>query len=307
MLVIAQIPPTLREALAVDNDLVDHVLEGARDRLAAVPSDFEAIVTRALFGVPPEILDAMPRLKAVFSLGAGTDRIDLDALARRRIALFHTPDDLMEDVADDGIGLLYAAQRNIVRADRFVRAGDWARHRFGYSRRVSNRRIGIVGLGRIGGRVAEKARALGMSVAYLGRVRSDTPDYERFNDIDALAGAVDILVLTCSRTPETHHRVKASTLRTLGADGIVINVARGEVIDERALIEALRSGMIAGAALDVFEHEPTPNPALLDLDTVILSPHAASLTHEAREAMNLRLVRATRAYFAGAAERSCTA
>ena len=301
LLLIAQIPPALRDALAQDNDLVDHILEGAPEKLASLPTGFEAIVTRALFGVPPALLDAMPHLRVVVSLGAGTDRIDLDALARRGITLLHTPHELTEDVADYVIGLLYAAQRNIVRADRFVRSGAWATSRFGYSRRVSNRKIGIVGLGRIGGRVAQKARALGMKVAYLGKSRGDTADYERFENVDALAHAVDILVLTCSLTPETHHLVKASTLNELGPHGILINIARGEVVEESALIEALRSRTIAAAALDVFENEPTPNPQLLELDTVILSPHAASLTHESREAMNDRLVQASRAYFAAGA------
>jgi len=297
LLVIALIPPALRVALARDNDLADHVIEGAPEMASTIPAGFDAVVTRALFGAPPEVLAALPGLRVIISLGAGADRIDLDALKARGIALIHTPDELTEDVADYVIGLMYAAQRNIVGADRFVRSGQWETSRFSYSRRVSSRRIGILGLGRIGERVARKAAALGLEIAYTGRrARPDVP-YAYFENVDALAASVDILAITCARTPETHSLVSPATLRALGPQGILINVARGEVVQEAALIEALRTGTIAAAALDVFQQEPKPNPELLTLDNLILSPHAAALTEETREAMNDRLVQSTRAFF----------
>jgi lactate dehydrogenase-like 2-hydroxyacid dehydrogenase len=299
LLVVAHIPSSLRQALSKEYVLVDHVLEGAMNEISSLPEGFEAVVTRALFGAPLALLDAQPQLKLVLSLGAGTNKFDMDELARRAITLIHTPDELTEDVADYVIALLYAAQRNIVRADRFVRSGAWSNSRFDYSHRVTERKVGIVGLGRIGGRVAEKLHSLGLEVACLGRPGNNGSGLERFTDIEALATAVDILVLSCAYTASTHHLVKESTLRALGPDGIIINVARGEVIDEHALIEALRNGTIAGAALDVFEGEPTPNPELLRLESVILSPHAASFTYESREAINRRLLEGARDFFAG--------
>jgi len=297
LFVIAQVPPELQQALAVDNELVPCLMEGTEPgQWPALQASCTAVLTRAVFGVPAALLARLPNLQLVVSLGAGVEKIDQRELARHGITLVHTPDELTEDVADYVVGMIYATQRKIVAADRFVRSGAWRAGRFGYSRRVSSRRVGLVGMGRIGTRIAAKLAALGMTISYYNRsTRSDLP-YAQLATVVALAQAVDILVVACAGTRETQHLVNADVLRALGPEGVVINIARGSIIDESALIEALSANTIAAAALDVFESEPNPDPRLLELTNAVLSPHAASLTVESKQAMHSRLVQGVRDY-----------
>jgi lactate dehydrogenase-like 2-hydroxyacid dehydrogenase len=297
LFVIAQVPQELQRALAVDNDLVLRLMEGTEPgQWPAIPAECTALLTRAVFGIPAALLEKLPNLQLVVSLGAGVEQIDQRELARRGITLVHTPDELSEDVADYVVGMIYATQRNIVAADRFVRSGAWRAGRFGYSRRVCSCRVGLVGMGRIGARIAAKLAALGMTISYYNRSARPDLSYPQFATVVALAEAVDVLVVACAGTRETHHLVNADVLRALGPEGIVINIARGSIIDESALIEALSANTIAGAALDVFESEPNPDPRLLELTNAVLSPHAASLTVESRQAMHSRLVGGVRDY-----------
>jgi hydroxypyruvate reductase len=296
--VIANVPEALRLALTSEAELEMSVLEGQDDLSAMPPPDCRIILTRAIFGVPPVILDHLPKLELVLSLGAGLEKIDVTDLQRRGIAMVHTPDELTEDVADYAVGLVYATQRNIVAADRFVRSGNWSQGRFGYSRRISSRRVGIVGMGRIGSRIATKLEALGIAVAYFDPSPSQSFIYPRFGTVTELAESVDILVLACGGTDGTRHLVSKQVIAKLGANGIVVNVSRGSVIDEDSLLEALETKQIAGAALDVFSDEPSINPRFIKLSNVILSPHAASLTEEAKTDLNNRLIRGLRDYCA---------
>jgi len=300
LLVIGAVGQDLRDGLGKDHILIDHVLEGPQARsVATIPPGHNAVLTRALYGVPREVMDAIPGLKLIVSLGVGLDRIDLAEAARRGIAVAHTPDELTEDVAEYAIGLLYAAQRKIVLADQWVRQGKWAQGAMPLSRRVCDKKIGIVGLGKIGRRIAAKAAALGMEVHYQGRhPQSDAP-YQFHAGAEALAAAVDVLVLSCPGTPETHHLANAAVLQALGPAGLLINISRGSVVDEDALLTALEQHSIGGAALDVFATEPSPNPRFLTLDNVVLAPHAASLTYETRAALIDRLVRSANAFFRG--------
>lgn len=298
ILVIAQLPEALITALSRDNALTLHVLEG-KDAGAPL-GDFlryEAVLTRAIFGISRRVLDAMPNLKLIISLGAGVEKFDLVDLKQRGIELLHTPDELTEDVADYAVGLVYATQRKIAAADRFVRGGHWKNGRFGYARRVSCRHAGIVGMGRIGSRIAEKLSSLSLTVSYHSRSPRPGVALPRFQTVSDLAKAVDILILACAGTEDTRHLVNRKVLDALGPEGILINIARGSVVDDNDLIWALKNGTIAGAALDVFDHEPDIDPRLLELDNVVLSPHAASLTSEAREAMNSRLVLGVQEFF----------
>jgi len=296
-LVIGLVPPELRRALAEHYVLVDHIIEGP-DALPAgeAPRDTRVVVTRPVLGAPPEIMD-LPDLELIISFGVGTDKLDLEKAKSRGIEIAITPDELTEDVADFAIGLFYAAQRRIAEGDRFVRAGKWiGGRRFGTSRRVSARSVGIIGMGKIGGRIAEKARALGMTVRYHGR--AGKPGVPGFVDSPVeLARQSDVLILACAATPETHHIVDAAVIAALGAEGIIVNIARGSVIDENAMIAALESGAIAGAALDVFDNEPDIDARFLKLDNVVLSAHAASATEETRAAMVERLVQAALDHF----------
>lgn len=297
ILVIAQIPEALLNALSRDSVLISHVLEGKDSTSSRNLPDCEAILTRAIFGVPEQVLNALPNLKLIVSLGAGVEKFDLASLRRRGIRLLHTPDELTEDVADYAVGLVYAVQRKISAADRFVRSGSWRRGRFGYSRRVSCRHVGIVGMGRVGSRIAEKLSALGLTVSCYSRSVKPGLPYRRFQSVSELAEAVDILILACAGTEETRHLVNGAVLDALGPEGLLINIARGSVVDEDALIAALRNGVIGAAALDVFDREPDIDSRFLGLNNVVLSPHAASLTEEAREAMNARLTQGVREHF----------
>ncbi|MCW2390014.1 lactate dehydrogenase-like 2-hydroxyacid dehydrogenase [Sphingobium sp. B11D3B] len=296
--VIAELPADLRTALERDFRLIPVPLEGANSQpVTAIPSTVRAVATRAVLGIPSGLLEALPDLGLVLSLGAGLDNIDVEALAARQIVLAHTPDQFTEDVADFALGLIYAAERNIVAADRFMRSGRWAENRFMNGRRVSARRVGIVGLGRIGRRLAEKCASLGMSVDYHARAPVADCAYTYHSDVTALAAACDILVLACAVTDQTRRMVTREVLDALGPQGIVVNIARGAVIDEEALIDALQDRTIAGAALDVFDKEPDFDPRLARLENVILTPHAASFTFEARQAVIDHLMDAARTYF----------
>jgi hydroxypyruvate reductase len=298
LLVIAQLPEDFRLALAANYELVDHVLEGAsRDSLETLPRGHEVIVTRAMFGVPADVLRALPDARLILSLGAGLEQIDIAELRRRGIALSHTPDELTEDVADFAIGLAYAARRRIVEGDRFVRMGRWTSERFPTARNLSRARAGVIGMGRIGRCIADKGALLGMSVRYTARAPRAGVPYEFESDVGDLAAASDILFVACEGTAETKGLVDGKVLAALGPDGILVNIARGSVVDEAALIRALECGTLGGAALDVFANEPNIDSRLLELENIVLSPHAASFTQEAREQMFQRLVGAADAYF----------
>jgi hydroxypyruvate reductase len=299
--VIATLPEDVRGALARRFTLADYFLEG-RDAvpLEGVPAHFRVVATRALLGIPAGLRDRLPRLELVLSLGAGLEKIDVADLDRRGTAVVHTADEFTEDVADFALGLIFAAQRNIVAADRFVRSGAWESTRFMTSRRVSNRRVGIVGLGRIGLRIAQKCAALGMPVAYHSRAERPEQSFAYYASVGDLARDSDILVLACAESAETRNLIGRDVLDALGVDGIIVNVARGAVVDEEALLDALERKAIGAAALDVFAQEPGIDPRFLRLDNVILSPHAASFTHEARQAVIDRLVGAADAFFGDA-------
>ncbi len=247
--------------------------------------------TTSMHGIDAARLDALPDLKIVICNGAGLDRIDLAAARARKVAICNTPDELADDVGEAVIAMTYAIMRRVAEADRFVRAGRWQAERIAASHRVAGKTMGIVGLGRIGRRAATLAQGIGMNVIYTGRKpKADVP-YGFEPDLLSLAGSADVLVLTCAATEETRHLVDARVLERLGPDGYLINVSRGFVVDEEALIAALQSGGIAGAALDVFATEPGIDPRFLDMANVVLSPHSASITHETRAAMLARLAR----------------
>ena len=277
--VLGQIPPDVRAAVARAARLVG--CDDLADLDPAARGTIRHGLTSAMGGVEPGVLDLLPGLAAIASVGAGTDTFDLDDLARRGIMLDPTPDVMTEDTAEHAVALTLAALRGVVANDRFVRRGDWAAGRAPLGRRLSGRPVGIVGLGRIGTRVAEKLAALGAVVSYTGRSPKDVP-WTFAADIGALAEAVDVLVLTCAGGAATRRLVDAAVLDRLGPEGLLVNVARGSVVNEPALIAALQSGGIAGAALDVFADEPTPDPRLAALHNCILSPHAATYTQENR-------------------------
>jgi len=283
VLVVTTIPKDLRDALSADFELRDH-RPGADGTWPAAPGVAVALTT-SMAGADAALMDAFPDLKLIACQGVGLDKIDLAAAEARGVTVAHTPDVLTEDTADFAIALIYATARNIVRADRFVRDGRWTGERMVPSRRVAGKTVGIVGLGRIGTTVARKAAGLGLTVLYSGpRAKADAP-WPFVAEIAELAARCDFLVLTCPGGPATAGLIDAKVLAALGPDGFLINIARGSVVDEAALLAALEAGTIAGAGLDVFAVEPGFDQAFLKFDNVVLQPHYASITAETRRAI----------------------
>lgn len=245
------------------------------------------------------VMDALPNLGIVASFGVGYDHIDAKEAARRGILVTHTPDVLTDEVADTALGLLLCSVRQLPQADRFLREGKWLKGGFPLTASLRGRTAGILGLGRIGKAIARRLEAFGVSVAYCGRKPQADVAYAYYPDVKALAAAVDILIIAAPGGAETDRLVNADVLAALGPEGIVINVGRGTVIDEPALIEALRTRVILGAGLDVFAHEPKVPEALIAMEHVVLLPHVASGSEHTRNAMADLVVRNLTSHFAG--------
>jgi lactate dehydrogenase-like 2-hydroxyacid dehydrogenase len=298
--------PSLERTLAERYEVHRLPAAGAeRDAfLASRGGDFDALVTSAAGGATAELIAALPKVRVISSFGVGLDKIALDAAARRGIPVGYTPDVLNDCVADMAFALLLAVGRRIPEADRYVRAGRWTQKPaapFPLGRQVSGARLGIVGLGRIGRTVAKRAGGFDMEVRYHNRRPvADVPwAYEA--TLVELARWSDFLVVITAGGPETRHLVDARVLEALGPEGYLVNVARGTVIDEAALVRALQERRIAGAGLDVYEHEPQVPPELFALDNVVLAPHIASATEQTRQAMAQRVLDNLEAFFAGRA------
>ena len=235
--------------------------------------------------VTREQIARLPALEIISVLGVGHDGIDLDAARDHNVRVTHTPGLSTDDIADFAMALLLCATRQVLSADRFVRQGGWATGRYPMTTRVSGRRLGILGLGRIGRAVASRAEAFGMSVAYTGRTQKVDLPYRWCEDIHTLAASVDFLVICASGGPATQGLVDNSVLDALGSRGVLVNIARGSIVDEEALLQALRERRILAAGLDVFGDEPRVPAALLDLPNVVLTPHMASTTEATVQAM----------------------
>ncbi|MBV8466175.1 MAG: 2-hydroxyacid dehydrogenase [Burkholderiales bacterium] len=270
-----------------------------RSALAAVADKVEVVVTTAMYGATADLIAALPRLRLIASFGVGYDTIDVAAAHARGIAVTTTPDVLNECVADLALALLLDITRRVSQADRFVRAGLWAKERFIYGTKLGGKTCGILGLGAIGLEIAKRATAFGMHVAYCNRKPRPDVDYRYINTVAELAHVSDFMILAVPGGADTHHIVDRAILAALGPKGFIINIARGAVIDEAVLVEMLERGEIAGAALDVFEHEPRVPDALFKLDNVVLTPHIASATHETRQAMGDLVLDNVRALLAG--------
>jgi lactate dehydrogenase-like 2-hydroxyacid dehydrogenase len=263
----------------------------------AVAGRIEALTSAGI--LRRETIDALPRLRLVANGGAGYERIDLDALRARGIALTNAPGVTDGCVADMAFALLLAVGRSITEGDAFVRSGRWSSTEFPLAPRLHGRPIGILGLGRIGVAIARRAAGFDMPVFYHNRrPRTDVP-FTYCDSVVDLARRSDYLVVACPGGAETHHIVDAQALAALGPTGIVVNIARGSIIDEQALIAALRAGEIMGAGLDVLEHEPAVPPELLKFKNVVLMPHRGGGTLETwRDACDL--VKANlKAHFSG--------
>jgi lactate dehydrogenase-like 2-hydroxyacid dehydrogenase len=236
-------------------------------------------------------------LKVIASFGVGYDTIDVKAATRRGVAVSNTPDVLNDCVADLAFGLLIDVARGLSASDRFVRRGDWLKGAYPLQTKVSGKRLGIVGLGRIGRVIARRASGFDMDIRYHNRRALNDVVFTYEPSLIELARWSDFLVVASSGGAETNHLISADVIDALGKDGFLVNISRGTVIDERALVDALVNQRIAGAALDVFEHEPKVPMELMSLDNVVLLPHVASATHETRQAMGDLVLENLRCYF----------
>jgi len=259
-----------------------------------------AIVTTGEKGASAALIDRLPALEIVGCFGVGIDAVDRAACSRRGVLITNTPDVLTEDVADMGLLLVLACLRRLLVGDRWIREGSWRRDgAMPLTTTARGRTLGILGLGRIGKALGRRAELLGMTVAYHGRHPQPDVSWRYHEGLVALAADCDVLALCCPGGAGTRGLVTAAVLQALGPDGWLVNIARGSVVDEPALVAALVEQKIAGAGLDVFADEPNVPEALLGLDNVILQPHAASGTTQTRDAMAQLVVDNLQRHFAG--------
>jgi lactate dehydrogenase-like 2-hydroxyacid dehydrogenase len=297
IVIVAPTSEELERALAERFEL--HMLGNAPDATTLPSGAREArvLVTSGTRGASRALIDSLPRLGLIAVHGVGLDKVDVEHARAKGIQLSTTPDVLTEDVADLAVGLVYAVLRRIVQNDRFVREGRWEEgERALLARRVTGRSIGILGLGRIGRAVAARLAPSAAEVIYHNRSRVSDASYRYVSEVRQLAAESDVLIITASGGPSSNHLVDATVLEALGPEGILINVARGSIVDEEALLTALREGRIAGAGLDVFANEPHVPADLLRLPTVVVQPHQGSATLEARREMARLVIAAIDAF-----------
>jgi hydroxypyruvate reductase len=285
VLAVANLHPYFLEPLAASYQVHKRLHETDPAAFATIAPRIRAIAASGESKVEAALLAQLPALEIVSVMGVGYDGIDVAAAKSRGVMVTHTPGVLNDDVADLALALMLGWARQIARADRYVRSGEWSAGPMPLGRKVSGARLGIVGMGRIGQAIAQRAAAFGMSIAYTARAAKPELPHRYLPSAAALAAQSDYLVVITPGGAGTRKLIDADVLRALGPQGCVVNVARGSVIDEAALIDALRAGTIAGAALDVFENEPNVPQALREMDNVLLTPHIGSATAQTRRAM----------------------
>ncbi|CAA0834620.1 Glyoxylate/hydroxypyruvate reductase A HPR2 [Striga hermonthica] len=258
-----------------------------------------AVVGNAKLGADSELIDSLPRLEIVATYSVGLDKIDLDRCREKGIRVTNTPDVLTDDVADVAIGLALALSRRICAADGFVRGGLWRNGGFQLATKFSGKAIGIVGLGRIGSAIAKRASAFNCTISYHSRTKKQNTDYTFYPNILDLAANSQILIVSCALTDETRHIVNRQVIDALGPTGILVNIGRGQHIDEKELIWALHEGRLGGAGLDVFENEPNVSKSLFGLENVVLLPHVGSDSVETSKAMADLVVSNLESHFLG--------
>src|SRR5450755_2679322 len=265
-------------------------------------SGIRAMITAGGTPLPGAMMDTMPKLAAIVCYGTGYDGVDLAAAAQRGISVGHSPAANASAVADLAVTLMLAVTRRLLPADNYVRSGNWAAAKPSPLMRPQagnpGRRVGVYGMGEIGRKIADRVAAFETEVAYYSRSRHDVP-FQYLPSLEALAEWCSVLMIAVRAGTDTHHAVDANILRKLGKDGYVVNIARGSVIDQAALVAALADGSIAGAGLDVYEKEPHAPDALTAFPNVVLTPHVGGHTLESHVAMQDCVIANLEAYFAG--------
>lgn len=299
LLTVARLAPFLMEPLQRAFTVHDRLHEQDPAAFERIAPRIRAICGSGESKVGAELMARLPALEIVSIMGVGYDGVDVTAAKARGVMVAHTPDVLNDDVADLALALMLNIARRIPQAERHVRDGQWPAGPMPLASKMSGARLGLVGMGRIGQAIALRALAFGMPIAYTARSAKPGLPYAFHATPQALAAASDFLVVITPGGAATRKLIDAGVLRALGPNGYLINVARGSVVDEAALIEALKQGTIAGAALDVFENEPNVPAALRALDNVVLVPHIGSATTQTRHAMAARAFDNLQAHFAG--------
>jgi hydroxypyruvate reductase len=303
VLVYSRFPKALMLRIGERYELLDAAGKPPSEMFSAEQlSDIRAMITAGGTPLGAGVMEMMPKLAAIVCYGTGYDGIDLTAVAQRKIALAHSPGANAASVADIAMTLMLAATRRLLVADDYVRSGSWAGAKPSPMMRpqagMPGRKIGVYGMGEIGRKIAARAAAFETEVGYFSRSRHDVP-YQYFPSLGALAEWCSVLMIAVRAGSDTHHVVDADILKKLGKDGYLVNIARGSVIDQQALIAALTDQTIAGAGLDVYAREPHAPDALTALPNVVLSPHLGGHTLESHVAMQDCVMANLEAYFAG--------
>ena len=276
-----------------------HKLHEIADKDAWLAENGARIRAHAGSGVQKALMEKLPNLEIIASFGVGYDNIDTATAKAKNIRVTNTPDVLNDAVAEITIGLMISLARRIPQGDQFVRTGKWPGNNFGLFSELTGKTVGILGLGRIGKEIATRAQAMKMRVVYYGRHQQPSVPYIYYNNLEDMARDSDWLVIIAPGGKGTEGIVSRQVLEALGPQGMLVNVARGTLINEPAMVELLQNGGLGGAALDVFEKEPQVPEALFDLDNVVLSPHQGSATNQTRDAMGALLVANLERHFAG--------
>ena len=301
VLLIEPIPAWIVDRARNEFDLIVLQHETERpDELTTRYGDIRGIAMPGFARVDDVFMQLMPNLEIVACFGVGYDGADVEYAVKQGIAVTNTPDVLTNCVADLGMALILTTLRRVVSGDKYVRTGKWVSEGFmDLTDSPRGRNLGIVGMGRIGRELAKRAEAFGMAISYHNRTERDDVEYPYSSSIIQLANASDVLALTCPGGDETRHLINGEILSALGENGYLINISRGSVVDEDALVKALLHRKIAGAGLDVFADEPNVPKSLLTLDSVVLQPHHASATVETRTDMGNLTIDNLLAHFAG--------
>lgn len=285
ILVIEHIPDDLRGELSKKYEIHDCYKADNKDEIIdAIADEVQIILQGGATILETALIDRLPNLKLIAICGVGYDGVPLDACRERGIAVANTPDVLTDDVADIALALVIMTCRRLLYANRFLLAHQWEKSEAELSMTLAGKKVGILGMGRIGKAIAQRLTACRMDVVYCGRTRQEIA-YDYFADLNEMARAVDMLVIACPGGDATRHLVDRKVLKSLGPKGILINVGRASVTDEAALIEVLENKEILGAGLDAFENEPVVAQRMLDLKNAVLFPHVGSATIETRTKM----------------------
>jgi len=301
--IIVANPALPRQMEILDNVYTLHRYDQSNDKqalLKEVGDRCTGMVCSGHFELNSAFLEHLPALEIVACSSVGYDAIDVNALTERDIRFTNTPDVLTDDVADLAVLLMLAVRRRLRFGDQYVRSGEWAeKGMMKLTRRTAGTRVGVVGLGRIGQAIATRCVAMQQEIGYYGRRQKPQCDYRFFADLTKMADWADVLIAAVPGGDATSGLVSASVIEALGSEGTLINISRGSVVDEKALIAALQSGKLGSAGLDVFYNEPNADAAFAAMENVILYPHHASGTVETRDAMSQLVVDNLAAYYAG--------